>query len=173
MCLFFIWWQIRKSVTHDMIRAFDIKNFLNLTGIQKGIINHAKVVFLRKHIKRMAKFIISKTVVSNKYEACLCSISEPYCFCSLSCWILHSHNFSQLFFFLLPYYYFFFANALSLLIIDGGDPRISKRRRGTQLQWCQTRRTYTVVAAMDERRARFKEQNEERESPSCPNGMTP
>ena len=76
--------------------------------------------------------------------------------------------FPNFFFFCFPIIIIFFANALSLLIIDGGDPRISKRRRGTQLQWCQTRRTYTVVAAMDERRARFKEQNEERESPIVP-----
>ena len=101
MCFFSLWWQIRKPATRDVIRAFDIKNFLDLTGIQKCIINRANVVFLRKHIKRMAKFIINKTDVNNKCEACLCSISESYCFCSLSCWILHSHNFSQLFFFFL------------------------------------------------------------------------
>ena len=99
MCLFFVLWQIRKPATHDMIRAFNIKNFLNLTGIQKGIINRAKVVFLRKHIKRKAKFIISKTIVNNKRKAYLCSILESYCFCSLNCRILHYHNFYQLFFF--------------------------------------------------------------------------
>ena len=82
-----------------MIKAFDIKNFLNLTGIQKCIINRAKVVFLRKHIKRKAKFIISKTIVNNKCEAYLCSILESYCFYSLNCRVLHYHNFSQLFFF--------------------------------------------------------------------------
>ena len=55
-------------------------------------------MFLRKHIKRKANFIISKTIVSNKCEACLCSTLDSYCFYSLSCRVLHSHNFSQLFF---------------------------------------------------------------------------
>ena len=99
MCFFFVWWQIRKSATHDMIKAFDIKNFLDFTGIQKCIINHVKVVFLRKHIKRKANFIISKTIVSNKYKTCLCSILDSCCFYSLNCRVLHSHNFSQLFFY--------------------------------------------------------------------------
>lgn len=75
------------------------------------------------------------------------------------------------------------ANSLIVVIIDyrlWGHPRISKIRRGTQLQWRQTRRTHTVAAAMEERRARFEashpqhhpqlrliteRQSEERESP--------
>ena len=170
MCFFSVWWQIRKSTNQEVIRVCDFQKILDLTGIKRGIINGDKVVFLRKHIKRKAQFIISEEDFTNKCEACWCRIPEPFFFCSLSCRVLHSHNFSQLFFFFFAslLLLFFFANALSLLIIDGGDPRISKRRRGTQLQWCQTRRTYTVVAAMDERRARFKEQNEERESPIVP-----
>lgn len=50
------------------------------------------------------------------------------------------------------------TNSLIVVIIDyrlWGRQRISKRRRGTRLQWRQTRRTHTVVAAMEERRARF------------------
>ena len=75
------------------------------------------------------------------------------------------------------------ANSLIVFIIDyrlWGHPRISKIRRGTQLQWRQTRRTHTVAAAMEERRSRFEashpqhhpqlrliteRQSEERESP--------
>ena len=97
MCFFSILWQIRKLATHYVIRAFNIKNILYFTGIQKGIINLANVVFLRKHIKHKGKFIISKTIVNNKCEACLCSIPEPYCLCM----VFHSHKFSQLFFFFL------------------------------------------------------------------------
>ena len=46
MCFFSILWQIRKLATHYVIRAFDIKNILYFTGIQKCITFVVVVVFV-------------------------------------------------------------------------------------------------------------------------------
>ncbi|KAK9996032.1 hypothetical protein SO802_020718 [Lithocarpus litseifolius] len=77
--------HIRKSAKHDVIKASDIQEYLDLTGIQSGTINRGKVVFLRKHTTRKAKFIVSEADYTNKCEACWCNLQEPFCFCSLSC----------------------------------------------------------------------------------------
>ena len=46
MYFFSILWQIKKLATHYVIRAFDIKNILYFTGIQKCITFVVVIVFV-------------------------------------------------------------------------------------------------------------------------------
>uniref|UniRef100_A0A7N2QX00 PLATZ transcription factor family protein n=1 Tax=Quercus lobata TaxID=97700 RepID=A0A7N2QX00_QUELO len=87
--------QIRKSTNQEVIRVCDFQKILDLTGIKRGIINGDKVVFLRKHIKRKAQFIISEEDFTNKCEACWCRIPVPFFFCSLSCRMGGPKNFQK------------------------------------------------------------------------------
>ncbi|RDX81252.1 hypothetical protein CR513_38092, partial [Mucuna pruriens] len=83
--------QIRRSSYHDAVRAEDIQNDLDISGIQTYVINSFNVVFLNKR-----DFDNPKTK-SYKYasgcQTCRRNILDSSTFCSLGCKVDLSHSF--------------------------------------------------------------------------------